>query len=194
MDVDVIVEIPKGSRNKYEYDHEKDRIRLNRMLFTATGYPSDYGFVPETLAEDGEPIDALVLLQEPTFPGCVVRARVIAVFWMRDADRPDAKLLCVPATDPRQAHLQDLGDVPMHQISEIWHFFQIYEALEPGKSAEPSVSGAWDRKKRPSRRCRRRSGGSPSSRPRRSAVSRRAPRAVVRRTRPAPRGGRIRGP
>ena len=147
MDVDVVVEIPKGSRNKYEYDHGKDRIRLNRMLFTATGYPSDYGFVPETLAEDGEPIDALVLLQEPTFPGCIVRARVIAVFWMRDADRPDAKLLCVPATDPRHAHLQDLGDVPMHQISEIWHFFQIYEALEPGKSLEPSVTGAWERQK-----------------------------------------------
>jgi inorganic pyrophosphatase len=146
VDVDVVVEIPKGSRNKYEYDLERDRIRLDRMLFTATGYPSDYGFVPDTLAEDGEPIDALVLLQEPTFPGCIVRARVIAVFWMRDAGRPDAKLLCVPATDPRQAHLQDLGDVPMHQISEIWHFFQIYEALEPGKSAEPSVAGAWDRK------------------------------------------------
>jgi inorganic pyrophosphatase len=147
VDVDVVVEIPKGSRNKYEYDLERDRIRLDRMLFTATGYPSDYGFVPDTLAEDGEPIDALVLLQEPTFPGCIVRARVIAVFWMRDAGRPDAKLLCVPATDPRQAHLQDLGDVPMHQISEIWHFFQIYEALEPGKSSEPSVSGAWDRQK-----------------------------------------------
>ena len=161
MDVDVIVEIPKGSRNEYEYDHEKDRIRLNRMLFTATGYPSDYGFVPDTLAEDGEPIDALVLLQEPTFPGCVVRARVIAVFWMRDADRPDAKLLCVPATDPRQAHLQDLGDVPMHQISEIWHFFQIYEALEPGE-----VAGAvGDRARGSARRTprapwRRRNGGS----------------------------------
>jgi inorganic pyrophosphatase len=145
MDVDVIVEIPKGSRNKYEYDLELDRIRLDRMLFTATGYPSDYGFVPDTLAEDGDPIDALILLQEPTFPGCLVRARVIAVFWMRDERGPDAKLLCVPATDPRHAHLQDLGDVPMHQISEIWHFFEIYEALEPGKSL---VKGrGWERRK-----------------------------------------------
>jgi inorganic pyrophosphatase len=136
VDVDVIVEIPKGSRNKYEFDPRRGRIRLDRMLFTSTGYPSDYGFVPDTLAEDGDPIDALVLLEEPTFPGCVVRARVIAVFWMHDTKGPDAKLLCVPATDPRYTHLQDLGDVPMYQVSEIWHFFEIYEALEPGKSAE----------------------------------------------------------
>ena len=147
MEVEVVVEIPKGSRNKYEYDPVADRIRLDRMLFTATGYPSDYGFVPNTLAEDGEPIDALVLLDEPTFPGCVVRVRVIAVFWMRDDGRPDAKLLCVPADDPRHAHLRDLGDVPMHQISEIWHFFEIYEALEPGKSADPSATKSWERQK-----------------------------------------------
>ena len=87
-----------------------------------------------------------MLLDEPTFPGCVVRVRVIAVFWMRDAERPDAKLLCVPATDPRHTHLQDLGDVPMHQISEIWHFFEIYEALEPGKSAEPTGARTWERR------------------------------------------------
>jgi inorganic pyrophosphatase len=136
VDVDVIVEIPKGSRNKYEFDRRLGRIRLDRMLFTATGYPGDYGFVPDTLAEDGEPIDALLLLDEPTFPGCLVRARVIAVFWMHDDKGPDAKLLCVPAGDPRHAHRQELEDVPMHQIAEIWHFFGIYEALEPGKSAE----------------------------------------------------------
>src|SRR3712207_316923 len=106
------------------------------MLFTATGYPGDYGFVPETLAEDGDPIDALLLLAEPTFPGCLVRARVIAVFWVHDKQGPDAKLLCVPATDPRQLHLQELEDVAMHQIAEIWHFFEIYEALAPDKSAE----------------------------------------------------------
>ena len=136
MEVDVIVEVPKGSRNRYEYDQRLGRIRLDRMLFTATGYPGDYGFVPETLAEDGDPIDALLLLKEPTFPGCLVRARVIAVFWMHDRQGPDAKLLCVPATDPRQLHLQELEDVPMHQIAEIWHFFEIYEALAPDKSAE----------------------------------------------------------
>lgn len=144
MDVDVVVEIPKGSRNKYEYDLDIGRIRLDRMLFSSTGYPTDYGFVPDTLAEDGDPLDALVLLGEPTFPGCLVRARVIAVFWMEDEAGPDAKLLCVPATDPRQSHLQDLGDVPWYQITEIWHFFNIYEALEPGKSSE---TRGWEKKK-----------------------------------------------
>jgi inorganic pyrophosphatase len=135
MDVDVIVEIPKGSRNKYEFDHACGRIRLDRMLFTSTGYPADYGFVPDTLAEDGDPIDALVMLT----------ARVIAVFWMQDESGPDAKLLCVPATDPRWTHLQELEDVPMHQIAEIWHFFEIYEALEPGKSL--AGTRGWERRK-----------------------------------------------
>jgi inorganic pyrophosphatase len=142
VDVDVVVECPKGSRNKYEWDPACDRIRLDRLLFTATVYPGDYGFVPGTLAEDGDPIDAMVLLDEPTFPGCLVRARVIAAFWMRDEEGPDAKLLCVPADDPRYAHLQELGDVPMHQIAEIWHFFDIYKALEPGKSTE---SRGWEK-------------------------------------------------
>ncbi|WNV77141.1 inorganic diphosphatase [Geodermatophilus sp. DSM 44513] len=141
MEADVIVEIPKGSRNKYEYDSRVGRIRLDRMLFTATGYPGDYGFVPDTLAEDGDPIDALLLLDEPTFPGCLVRVRVIGVFWMHDSSGRDAKLLCVPATDPRHRHLQRLEDVPIHQVAEIWHFFTIYEALEPGKSAE---SRGWE--------------------------------------------------
>ncbi len=144
MDVDVFVEIPKGSRNKYEYDPAVDRIRLDRMLFSSTGYPTDYGFVPDTLAEDDDPIDVCLLLDEPTFPGCMVRARVIAIFWMTDEAGPDAKLLCVPAHDPRQSHLQDLGDVPWYQITEIWHFFTIYEALEPGKSSE---ARGWEKKK-----------------------------------------------
>jgi inorganic pyrophosphatase len=142
VDVDVVVECPKGSRNKYEWDPACDRIRLDRLLFTSTVYPGDYGFVPGTLAEDGDPIDALVLLDEPTFPGCLVRARVVAAFWMRDEEGPDAKLLCVPAEDPRFRHLQELEDVPMHQIAEIWHFFDIYKALEPGKSTE---SRGWER-------------------------------------------------
>ena len=144
MDVDVVVEIPKGSRNKYEFDQRLGRIRLDRMLFSSTGYPGDYGFVPDTLAEDGDPIDALLLLDEPTFPGCLVRGRVIAVFWMRDEAGPDAKLLCVPAQDPRHAHLQELDDVPMYQIAEIWHFFDTYKDLEPGKSAE---TRGWERRK-----------------------------------------------
>lgn len=136
MNVDVIVEIPKGSRNKYEFDHNIGRIRLDRMLFTATGYPADYGFVPDTLAEDGDPLDALVLLDEPTFPGCLVRVRVVAVFWMRDEHGPDAKLLCVPADDARHDHVRNLTDVPAHLRNEIGHFFDVYKALEPGKSSE----------------------------------------------------------
>jgi len=144
VDVDVVVEIPKGSRNKYEWDPQRDRIRLDRCLFTATGYPGDYGFVPDTLAEDGDPIDVLLILDEPTFPGCVVKARIIAVFWMRDEAGRDAKLLGVPADDPRWAHLRELEDVPMHRIAEIWHFFDIYKRLEPNKTTE---TGRWDRSK-----------------------------------------------
>ncbi len=148
MDVDVIVEIPTGSRNKYEYDQRLGRIRLDRMLFSSTGYPGDYGFVPGTLAEDGDPIDALLLLDEPTFPGCLVRARVIGVFWMHDQKGPDAKLLCVPATDPRHVHRQRLEDVPMHLVAEIWHFFDTYEAVEPDKSSE---SRGWEGRKEATR-------------------------------------------
>ena len=162
MDVDVIVEIPKGSRNKYEYDLELDRIRLDRMLFTSTGYPGDYGFVPDTLAEDGDPIDALVMLTEPTFRAAWSPPGYRRVLDARQKG-PDAKLLCVPADDPRFAHLQELEDVAMHQISEIWHFFQIYEALEPGKSAE---TRDWERRKEAARRWRTRDDGTPSSRAR----------------------------
>ena len=141
MDVDVLVEIPKGSRNKYEFDHDRGRIRLDRMLFTSTGYPADYGFVPGTLAEDDEPLDALVLLDDPTFPGCLVRVRVVAVFWVRDENGPDAKLVCVPADDPRQAHLRELTDLPGHLRSEIGHFFEIYKALDPEKCLDV---GGWE--------------------------------------------------
>lgn len=136
MELNVLVEIPMGSRNKYEMDHELGRIRLDRALFTATQYPADYGYVPRTLAEDGEPLDALVLVEQPTFPGCYIRARPVAVFWMTDEQGPDAKLLCVPSRDPRQQPVQDLADVPPHLLREIGHFFDIYKDLEPGKSAE----------------------------------------------------------
>lgn len=132
--VEVVVEIPRGSRNKYEVDHDSGRIRLDRTLFTATAYPADYGFVPDTLAEDGDPIDAMVLVNEPTFPGCLVSARPIAVFWMSDEHGPDAKLLCVPDHDPRFAGFTDIDDLPDYQLKEIWHFFDVYKALEPGKS------------------------------------------------------------
>jgi inorganic pyrophosphatase len=133
MDVEVIVEIPKGSRNKYEVDHETGAIWLDRMLFTATQYPLDYGFFPGTLAEDGDPLDALVLLEESTFPGCHIMARPVAVFFMEDEAGRDAKVLCVPATDPRFADMLDRQHMPHHLLDEIAHFFDVYKALEPGK-------------------------------------------------------------
>ena len=136
MEFDVVVEIPKGQRNKYEMDHETGRIRLDRMLFTATRYPADYGFVENTLAGDGDPLDALVLLEEPTFPGCLIRCRAIGMFRMRDEKGADDKVLCVPATDPRMAHLRDIGDVSEFDLLEIQHFFEVYKALEPGKEVE----------------------------------------------------------
>jgi inorganic pyrophosphatase len=132
--VTVFIEIPQGSQNKYEVDHTSGRIYLDRMLFTSTVYPADYGFVPETLAEDGDPIDAMVLVSEPTFPGCQVSARPIGVFWMDDEHGPDAKLLCVPAGDMRFDLVRDIGDVPGHQLKEIEHFFDVYKDLEQGKS------------------------------------------------------------
>jgi inorganic pyrophosphatase len=136
MDIEVIVEIPQGSRNKYEMDHASGRIWLDRMLFTSTRYPADYGFVTGTLAEDGDPLDAMILLGEPTFPGCAVTARPVGVFWMSDEHEPDAKILTVVAHDPRYADLQDLGDVPDHLLAEISHFFDVYKELEPGKDTD----------------------------------------------------------
>ena len=130
------IEIPKGQRNKYEMDHDSGRIRLDRMLFTATRYPADYGFIEDTLADDGDPLDALVLLEEPTFPGCLIRCRAIGMFRMRDEKGLDDKVLCVPATDPRVAHLTDITDVSEFDRLEIEHFFQVYKALEPGKEVE----------------------------------------------------------
>ncbi len=108
--IEVVIEIPRGSRNKYEFDHERHVMRLDRRLFTATVYPADYGFVPDTLAEDGDPLDALVLLAEPTFPGCHIDARPLGVFWMRDEKGPDAKIICVVAGDPDYDSVRELGD------------------------------------------------------------------------------------
>ena len=135
MEIEVVIEIPKGSRNKYEIDHESGALWLDRHLFSAVQYPADYGFVPDTLAEDGDPLDVLVLLDEPTVPGCHISARPVGVFWMRDEAGPDAKVLCVPATDPRWADTNDLDDVAEHLRGEIRHFFEIYKDLEPEKSS-----------------------------------------------------------
>ncbi len=136
LEFDVTVEIPKGQRNKYEVDHATGRIRLDRTLFTATQYPADYGFIEGTLGEDGDPLDALVLVQEPTFPGCLILCRAIGMFRMRDEKGGDDKVLCVPAEDPRQAHLRDIDNLNGFDLAEIRHFFEVYKELEPGKSVE----------------------------------------------------------
>jgi inorganic pyrophosphatase len=136
VNFDVTVEIPKGQRNKYEMDHVTGRIRLDRMLFTSTRYPADYGFIENTLGEDGDPLDVLVLLDEPTFPGCLVECRAIGMYRMRDEKGGDDKVLAVPAHDPRHSHLQDIFHVPQFDQLEIQHFFETYKDLEPGKSVE----------------------------------------------------------
>ncbi|QBI52826.1 inorganic diphosphatase [Streptomonospora litoralis] len=136
MELDMVVEIPQGSQNKYEMDHRLGRIRLDRTLFTSTQYPADYGYIPDTLAEDGEPLDAMVPLEKGSFPGCIVRVRPVAVFWMQDERGPDAKVLCMPVGDPRLDHIRDLRNMPEFQLQEMTHFFDIYKRLEPGKSSE----------------------------------------------------------
>jgi len=143
VDVQVIIEIPQGSRNKYEMDQQTGRIRLDRMLFTSTRYPLDYGFISGTLAKDGDPLDALVWLDEPTFPGCLIGVRPVAVFFMHDEHGPNAKVLTVPAQDPRMSPVRDLADVPAHLINEVGHFFDIYTELEPGRYTD--VRGWEDR-------------------------------------------------
>jgi inorganic pyrophosphatase len=136
VEFDVLIEIPAGSRNKYEVDHLSGRIRLDRMLFTSTRYPNDYGFIEGTLGQDGDPLDAMVLLQEPTFPGCLIKCRAIGMFRMTDEAGGDDKVLCVPAGDPRLEHLRDIHHVPEFDRLEIQHFFEVYKDLEPGKSVE----------------------------------------------------------
>jgi inorganic pyrophosphatase len=133
MTITVMVEIPKGSRNKYEYDKEKKMLRFDRMLFSSVHYPSDYGFIPDTLAQDGDPLDALVLVWEPTFPGCIIEAKPVGLFRMRDEKGPDEKILCVPLADPLWNHIERLSDVPPHLLKEIQNFFSIYKELEEKK-------------------------------------------------------------
>ena len=156
MEVEMIVEIPQGSRNKYEMDHETGAIWLDRTLFTATQYPLDYGFFPHTLGEDGDPLDALVWLSQPTFPGCHVYVRPVAVFWMEDEAGGDAKVLCVPSHDPRFAQYADINDLPPHLLAEVGNFFEVYKLIEPNKqttvrgwegreAAEKEISAAFTR-------------------------------------------------
>jgi inorganic pyrophosphatase len=143
----VVIEIPRGSRNKYEIDHEGGRVFLDRRLFTATTYPADYGFIPETLGGDGDPLDALVLLEDPVYPGVWVEARPVGVLYMEDEAGEDAKIICVPPKEPRWADVEDLDDLTPALRAEIQHFFEVYKALEPEKhSSAQGMAGkdaAW---------------------------------------------------
>jgi inorganic pyrophosphatase len=142
-DLICIVEIPKGSRNKYEYDHERGGIILERYLMPSVVYPTDYGFIPETLALDGDPLDALVCLSEPTFPGCIVPVKAIGVFKMEDENGVDDTLLCVPLRDPGWNGLEEIEDLPQQMRLEITHFFDIYKDLDPDRHSK--VNGWGDR-------------------------------------------------
>ncbi len=131
--INVIVEIPKGSQNKYEYDKERNIIKLDRVLFSPLHYPGDYGIVPRTLADDGDPLDALVLLSNPTYPGVLVESIPIGLLRMIDSGTNDDKLLCVARYDPRYSNYKDISDVEEHILKEIAHFFQVYKDLEGKK-------------------------------------------------------------
>jgi len=132
--VTVMIEVPKGSRNKYEFDKNTNRMKYDRMLFSAVHYPSDYGFIPDTLALDGDALDAMVLLWEPTFPGCFIEARPVGIFVMWDEKGKDEKVLCVPTKDPQWSHIRTLKEIPPHLLKEIEHFFTVYKDLEQKKT------------------------------------------------------------
>ncbi len=128
--VNLVVEIPAGSSNKYEYNDEAGVMALDRVLHSSVRYPFDYGFVPNTLAEDGAPLDALVIMQEPTFAGCLIRARPIGILDMLDCGAHDGKLLCVPEADPRQRGIQSIRQIAPNQLEEVAEFFRTYKSLE----------------------------------------------------------------
>ncbi|MBJ8340186.1 inorganic diphosphatase [Antrihabitans sp. YC3-6] len=138
MEFDVTIEIPKGQRNKYEIDHETGRVRLDRYLYTSMVYPADYGFIDNTLGEDGDPLDVLVLLPESVFPGVLINVRPVAMYRMTDEKGGDDKVLAVPAGDYRWDHIQELEDVPSYELDAIKHFFERYKDLEPGKFVKGS--------------------------------------------------------
>lgn len=128
--VHAIIEIPKGRRNKYEVDKETGMIRLDRFLFASSHYPGDYGFIPQTLAEDGDALDILVMVNEPTFSGCLIEARIIGMFKMRDGGDNDFKILGVPDSDPFFEEFKELENVPVSFLNEVSHFFSTYKQLE----------------------------------------------------------------
>jgi inorganic pyrophosphatase len=128
--LNVLIEIPAGSKNKYEFDKDMNAFALDRVLYASVVYPFDYGFIPNTLADDGDPLDGLVIMDQPTFPGCVIAARPVGMMEMIDGGDRDEKILCVPDKDPRYAHVKSLKDIPQHRLDEIAEFFQTYKNLE----------------------------------------------------------------
>ncbi|MCL2157748.1 MAG: inorganic diphosphatase [Methanobrevibacter sp.] len=130
-----VIEIPKGSRNKYEYDKDMESFMLDRVLHSSVVYPADYGFLPQTLYDDGDPMDILVLMDQPTFPGCIIESRPIGIMGMIDGGEKDFKILAVPVEDPKYEDIKDIGDVPSHLLDEIAEFFKTYKNLE-GKEVE----------------------------------------------------------
>ncbi|WP_269622534.1 inorganic diphosphatase [Prochlorococcus marinus] len=128
--VNLVVEIPAGSRNKYEYFAEAGIMALDRVLHSSVRYPFDYGFIPNTLAEDGAPLDAMVIMQEPTFAGCLIKARPIGLLDMHDEGAYDGKLLCVPVADPRQKDITSIRQIAPNQLEDVAEFFRTYKSLE----------------------------------------------------------------
>ncbi|MBE6493669.1 MAG: inorganic diphosphatase [Methanosphaera stadtmanae] len=129
-EITAVIEIPKGSRNKYEYDKEREALALDRVLFSPFHYPAEYGFIPKSLWDDGDPFDVIVIMDQPTFPGCIIEARPIGIMRMIDQGDSDDKLLAVPLEDPRFADITDISQLPEHYLKEIEHFFSQYKALE----------------------------------------------------------------
>ena len=128
--INVLIEIAGGSKNKYEYDKDLQAFALDRVLYSSVKYPYDYGFIPNTLADDGDPLDGMVIMDEPTFPGCVIAERPVGYLEMIDGGDRDEKILCVPDKDPRYAHVKSLKDISPHRLEEIAEFFRSYKNLE----------------------------------------------------------------
>lgn len=138
--VTALIEIPRGSKNKYEWDEEMEGVALSRVLYQSVAYPAEYGFIPGTMADDGDALDVVVLIDQPTFPGCLMRVRPIGILRLRQEGERDDKVLCVAVSDPLYADTRDIGDIPPHRLLEIRHFFATYTELE-GREVEV---GEWE--------------------------------------------------